>query len=154
MGLDQLISILLGLAALAAVMIGVSFLPAFPKLSQTTHRWIVGVSAAICIGCVATLFALYLTHPKASEAAPVPSSATPVASSRPASTDVPSSNARSQLAAAMADNAPASSSTRGARTHHSDSRRGSGGTTVYGVTGGTNNGNIDQNFNFGGSTQQ
>lgn len=53
MGADLLIPILLAVAALGGVTFAVSFLVAFPKLSQRVHKWIVILSGVVCIACIA-----------------------------------------------------------------------------------------------------
>ncbi len=70
MGLDLLIPILLGVAAISGVTFGVSFLPAFPRLSQTAHRWIVGVSGVVCASCILGSAGLYATRPQMEHVTP------------------------------------------------------------------------------------
>jgi len=89
-GLDLLIPILLGVAAVAAVMLGVSFLPAFPKLTQVAHRWIVSVSGVVCVGCLVASAALYFQQIKKEERGPT--AMPPRASDSRLSDDVPASD--------------------------------------------------------------
>jgi len=49
---DHEIAILVGVAALSAVIFGVSFLPAFPSLTKGHHRSILALTALVCVCCI------------------------------------------------------------------------------------------------------